>query len=357
MKDEDPTIQAESITLRISSLLVDVLLFGFIVGLLSETIVSLVSQTNRTILIVLIPLLCICILALIGRFLANEIALTTRKRLVGTAFAISKATDTCVPPHRLKMSPRYSGPYPFPIMSIVTHLQLRGNQVEELHSLTVEALCSLLKAFSEKLEMFDDFSPYTEKLDRGPFLANKSGIRLKHIRASIDDIAPSILDTAFLRKFLSFVSFELPEGVSMKVTISGARPLISIESPGIALKVEEGGRQSAPAGLSPWKRKFAAPTSELSLIGISFRVTLTFGGAGLLKRRGVKALPAWSFGSRLEWFQQVYDWIATYLDWLESDDEIPEDHLFELVEDYPPHYRYSRGAVPPGNGHIVFGIE
>ena len=48
------------------------------------------------------------------------------------------------------------------------------------------------------------------------------------------------------------------------------------------------------------------------------------------------------------------DWLKEYMDWLEDEDEINMEEAFDLIESSPPHYKYRGGAIPPGDGHIIF---
>src|SRR5882757_7559440 len=102
------------------------------------------------------------------------------------------------------------------------------------------------------------------------------------------------------------------------------------------------------------KRDFAGPSADIRVSGLAFVMALKIGGLGLLGVNRVVSPSEWTVNSRLQWFYNVYEWIGRYLDWLDSDDQIPEKELFTLVAAEPSHYRYNFGSIPPGNGEIVF---
>lgn len=359
VKKIDPVTEAFSSASRLTSLLATVLIIGTAIGVLTSAVVALL-QNSSTVLIILASAAVVLVVVVFLRLLGSELANRSINDTVGTALVLDPALDRIVPPLRLRMAPRFvSGPFPFPIQSMITHKALQGIEFkQEFDRSYVEPLCTLLVAFGAKLSMMDEFIPTYSYLNRGPFLANRSGIVVPHKTWEVDEIAPSILDTGILRKAFPSLTFDLPVGITPSVSLSAQRqPLLRLHTPGVSLSLWTTGGVGGSTKLSAWKRGFPQRPNDFPIHGASFRIELTFGGRRLFGIRKQRSLSQLAFSQLLGWFDNVYEWMKIYLDWLDSDDEIPDDELFFLVDEFPPHYRYAKGAVPPGDGHIIFEME
>jgi hypothetical protein len=219
-------------------------------------------------------------------------------------------------------------------------------------------MLTLLTALSDKLFPSDDFAPMIAEIDRGPFLSRRQYIDREHVSVLLEDCTPSIIDTGLVRKLYPSLSLNLPKGMSLRVHLSQA-PLCSmvLSSSGISLSLRPAAAQGSSTSLSPWNRAFPKKPNDCQVMGLLFHQTLSFGGSSLLRINRNAEPPKWSFHDLLFWYYRVYEWFGTYFDWIESDDQIPEDELFLLIRETPPHYRHAKGAVPPGNGDIEYGMD
>ena len=279
--------------------------------------------------------------------------------MIPTAIVLDPVQDCVVPPSKLRMAPRIIF-NPFPIQSVQTHLTLKKHRVLQgsFNDRYIEAIFSLLAAFSAKLDPSDEFAPLIANINRGVFLSRMQYIDSGHITLKVDECTPSLTDTGVVRQAFPSLAFKLPKGVSMTLHIYHEKlPSLRIATSGLTLTIHPAGGAGSPTNTSPWKRRFPARANPFQINGLLFSETLAFGGLSLLKINTKERRDRWSFEDMLSWFIRVYEWINAYLDWMDSDEEIPSDELFELVDEVPPHYRYARGAIPPGNGEIVFELE
>ncbi len=358
MASDDPVKQAFSSVSRVTNLLFSVLALGCCIGLLASALIAL-AQPNTPLVWAIAGLSATVAIIVFIRMVAAELASRTVSKVVPTAVVINHATNKIAVPLVLRMHPRLIGePRPFPIMIYQVHRQLIGLELKQpFDSMFLEPIFTLLLALSQKLGPMDDFAPVLASIQRGPFISSKMGHPLDHAKHGIEDIAPSILDTALLRRHFPSLQFNLPKGISMRLAFTDKnQAMLKLSGNGVSFRIEPFGGVGSPAPYTSWDRRFAGH-KDCTMQGAAFRLTLTFGGLSLLRIGKRRTPPAWSLEGILSWFQRLFDWTAAYLDWLDTDADIPTGERFDLVEEYPPHYKYSKGVLPPGNGHIVFDMD
>ncbi len=358
MATDDPVNKAFSSVSRITNLFLSVLALGCSIGLLSSALIALI-QPYAGVLWTITSLSVITTILVFVRLVAVEVSLQSVSRVVPTAVVINSATNGAAVPLILRMHPRSLGhPRPFPIMVLQVHKKLIGMETKQpIDSMFLEPIFTLLLALSQKLGPMDDFAPVLASIQRGPFISSAVGHPLDHVKHGIEELTSSILDTALLRRYFPALELNLPKGISIKLSLAGKNtPMLRLYGNGVSLKIEPFAGVGSPALYSTWNRRFANH-KDCTIQAAAFRLTLTFGGLSILQIRRKQKPPSWSLEATLTWFQNLFNWTATYLDWLDADDEVPQEERFDLVEEYPPHYRYANGPLPPGNGHVVFDMD
>ncbi len=348
----DPVSQVLSSVSRVTDVLVTVLILGCSVGVFSSALVSLITPSS----IALLALLTVSLLATAAAFVRltfSEIAVRSASMTVPTAFAVNLKTGRASPPVRLRMAASVTAePRPFPIVFLEVHNRLQDAELDAgIDRQFFEPMACLLYALRDKLGACDAFAPLLARISRGPFINSVVQQPLSHLPQDIEQIAPSILDTAVLRRYFHGLTFNLPTGVTLRLSLN---PLeLWIAGYGISLRLHPITAVAAGGATSTWKRRFF-DHDNCRISGAAFHLTLTYGGPGLLFVRKKVQPPKWSTEAILSWFQGLVDWISGYLDWLDTDDEIRTAERFDLVTESPLHYRSASGSLPPD---IVFEIE
>jgi len=357
MAELDPVEHAQASVSRLSNLILTVIVLGFLIGIVSSIVVTLLQQC--TVLLMIVGLIAVVLIVLMVLwFTGTELVRRSLVQTLATAIVFEPATNRIIVPTRLRMSPRDLFP-PFPVLSVQTHLRMKKHKdlIVSDNIWNQEVVFTLLTAFADRLELADHFAPANAVVNRGPFL-NYRQIKFRQTVAwKFEDCTPSLIDTGVVRRVFPLLVFNLPKGISLKVHLSGRVQTVELSSLGIALTLSAAGGQGAPVNLSSWKRQFAGGQTGYQIMGMLFSASLSFGGRSMF-RAGKSSKPSeWSFNDTLHWFHNVYEWFHVYLDWIDSDEEIPVEERFDLVSEFPPHYKFSNGAIPPGNGEIIFQME
>lgn len=352
----NPLADAYSKVSSVSNILFAGILLGLSVGLLASAIVAIVVAGTIALVVVVVCSAAMIILVYL-LFIKRQLSLQFIQKTVATALVIDQTNKAIVPPIKLRMQPRLGADSrPFAILSGDIFPKVsRITEIKGTDLVNATTILTLLSAFLSKVNMMDQFASTDSHAERGPFMSARSGPARPYKEWQLEDTTDSIIDTSIMRSIFPASKIMLPQGVSLSLDLTRhVSPTFQLKSPIVSLKMSTSMGVGNPRELTSWNRGFSSSSKETYIAGVAYVVTLQFGGFGLLGLNRDTKPSEWSVQLYLQWFYNVYDWLGSYLDWLDSDLEIPIEETFILVEADPPHYRYSLGPIPPGNGHIVF---
>jgi hypothetical protein len=288
-------------------------------------------------------------------FRAIELSMRKVSAIGATAIVVDPTKRVACLPLKLKMEPRLGmEPPPFPIIiSEVFESVAKCEQIPEGEKAEATVVLSILYVLSAQLPFHAPLVPDGTFIDRGPFQSGTFPAR-EYVLTKLEDAARSIMDTAVVRAILPGEQWSLPKGVSARIAVvSKGTPLIELKSLAGTLRMTKHIHGAHPLAYSQWKRRFAGLPAQASVSTLAYDLSLEFAGVAFFHLRR-STTSQWTPELYLQWLQGLQNWICTYIDWLESDEQIPPEKSFILVDPSPPHYRYELGVIPPGNGHIVF---
>ena len=346
---------------RISDLLFVGIILALTISFVASGVVALILEYNLILLILLI----ISILITIFLFLMFAIKAIAKRQysvVIPTAITIDIEKDSIALPRTMRMKPRISSIYwPFIINAISVYEKVKKSEFlkqDSYEMLNVAIVATLFKGLINILSKVDSFETSELGIDKGPITGMRRISQLKYYLKDISYVSKDGKDVDLLKFLFPEIDLiRLPIGVNFSISLFGRKQPkgLVISTREIKLTLNSIYGNGSGLHLSTWKRSFDTKADKLYVNAIGFNCELEFTGASfnffkIFNRRGY-----WDTNEYLSWFINLMDWLKEYLDWLEDEDEINMEEAFDLVESNPPHYKYRGGAIPPGDGHVIFG--
>jgi hypothetical protein len=355
--NNNPLNEAKKRVAEITNLLIAGVGIALFIGIAASTISSFACNLCIRLLMIIISILIAIFFIL--RFYKKVIEIQHASQTIVTAIVYDNTTKNILLPKTLKMNPTLAvNVDPFPIALLRTYNTIRSYKgIPDQDISHIVIIITLLAALARKLTFYDGFDPSIIKISRGPFISSASIMDKKEYDSvGIDSISYNKIDIELLRLGMNNQILKLPKGIKLRINLTDRdlSPLVlTMSCKAAKLSLIRLSGLGTILSSSGWRRSFAGNTNDNWVVGESYILKLCIGGPSLLRLEKLDK-SGWSVTQYLEWFNNLFTWIPTYLDWLETEDEIPDIRAFDLVSSNPAHYKYRLGNIPPGNGHIIY---
>lgn len=281
--------------------------------------------------------------------------------MIPSAITIDIEKDSVALPRTMRMKPRISSIYwPFIINAISVYDKVKKSgflKQDPYEMLNVGIIATLFKGLISILSKVDSFETSELEINKGPITAMRRISQLEYYLKDISSVSEDGKDVELLKLLFPEIDLmRLPIGMNFSISLFGRKQPRGLVISTREIKLTLNSIYGSGSGLylSTWKRSFDTKADKLYVNAIGFNCELEFAGASFNFLKIFNKRGCWYTNEYLSWFINLMDWLKEYMDWLEDEDEINMEEAFDLIESSPPHYKYRGGAIPPGDGHIIF---
>jgi hypothetical protein len=289
---------------------------------------------------VFIPLVAVLLLVLVATIvLSRELRVAVLSEIVPTAIVLDSHRNELALPTYLRLPNRFeSRPIPLPItVTCLYPIVCSARNVSEDQRGLTTILCATLRALSGAKATYR-LEPFDTTVERGPFHSMSSAPLRPHLKVPVDSCVGPILDTVTVREVLPETVIELPSVVKLTVSLTDpARPSLLFSSTVAELDVRLRFQTSNDLTVCGWKRSFAPNQNADMVHGYAFMVRLRLKITSYVVRRKPRS-NRWSADDIVQWYANLFSWLREYLDWLDSDYQIPASERYTLQINEPPSY-------------------